>query len=302
MPRVEYIDLDGNTYEPEFNKTTAHSIIHSARYHLADIKKAQWTDSRLLSILNEGLVELAELVPLFVKEDVIATLPYQREFDIEDSKFIKVLRLRYDDKPLPIKTIRQMDKYAGWESKTGKKIEALVFNQNKINNFKIYPLITFEETKVYDSLTGTNGVLIDIPGVSRDSLTGVVRDINTTEYYKWAKKYQPIAIKPDGTIAIVEDGYHNIQVTYSLRHPPVELLRNEIPVDKLVATALSYYIAAIAGTDENRGEILNKSMLFFDKYRAEVEVIKTKYKDFYDEVAELSVSYKTGFEKEFYDE
>lgn len=178
----------------------AKDIINKSRFTLSDSARDRWTDERLLSLLNDGIVDMAKHTTLFVKE-----LFYTIQNEVVDLDFspvmTKLVRAEYLDKPLPIKSFEEMDKEVGkgWQLERGSEAKALVYNKQRGGLYKLYPIVENAQndlmvfsgeygiithitySDIAPIVTGTFGDLAGVPANAIIKLYHVPRHIEVTD-------------------------------------------------------------------------------------------------------------------------
>lgn len=273
------------------------SLIKEVRHKVGDIPKTKFTDDRILSLINEGLDDLARKVDINKGELNLPVVPYQRVLTIPDKDFIKLLRVRYNETALDIVTFDKMDEINNWESKVGSKLQAIVYNLSNPRHLTLYPLLDETLNGVHSKLNNADGTLVDIPGVTRVGIDGIITDVELDDFIDLG--YVPQGLRPDGTTTSIEDGYHSLNIKYVKRLPRVTEATEEIDLDEMFKSTLAYYVAGMLLLDDMRGENIQKGLLFVDKYKTELLNVEALSKNGYQEVEDYSVNYRTGFGNEY---
>ena len=234
-------------------------ILGKARYTLSDTGSSpRWTDTRLLSLLNDALLDLALTTRLFLTSGYIRLENSVTNYDISDSA-ISIERVEYSDEPLPLLSMREMDNYIrninttrarvdsyysqggylqyntqqiyDWQSNTGRP-EAIIYDKNKAGQITVYPIPE------------------DIPNtttVDESTLSGMITDITVDSV--------DIAIEPPGMFAYgamsVEPRDNFLEVFYIKKPTVLTAPTNDIDseVDTTVAMILHHYVAGHALRD-----------------------------------------------------
>ena len=136
-------------------------VLLSARYTLSDTDASRWSDARLISLLNDCIKDIAKTTILFTDVLYAGINNLVVDYDIAEYA-IKIHRYEFEDEPVPLRTFEEMDKIAAdWQSHTGDKVKAIVYNKQNQGQFKIYPIIENSQT---DNIvfTSTYGVITSI--------------------------------------------------------------------------------------------------------------------------------------------
>lgn len=204
----------------------AQDLLTRVRYTLSDTDKDRWTDARLISLLNEGILDIAKNTILFIE-----TVFYQVSnlvFDIDlTSQSLKVLRAEYLDDPLPFYSFEEADLKFGtlWQQHTGDKVKAIIYDKQRNGILKQYPICS-------NALN---------PHIEYNSLLGVVTDISYSDILPiLANVYGDISHVPDEAL---------IKFYYIRKHAAITALSDTLSIDELTDIALKHYICGMALRD-----------------------------------------------------
>ncbi len=203
----------------------AKDVIKSARFILSDSDVQRWTDERLLALLNDGLIDIAKTTILFIDTMFVELVNGETDYDLSNLA-VKILRIEYEDKELPLTTHRELDKkYPAWAQAEGTKLKAYILDNQREANIKLYPkLVNSNYANV--NFGGNFGI---VTGVSYSEL-----QLNVTNNF--------------GDLgAIAEDGF--IKVYYVRKQPKVTLLTDELFVSNVAEEPLAHYVAGRALRD-----------------------------------------------------
>lgn len=201
----------------------ASKVISDARYTLADSNADRWTDERLLSLLNDGLIQL--LIDTELQEDHSFALLQDgvQRYDVS-AIALRLTRVEWNGKSLPLVTHHEMDKIdPGWNEFTqGGDPTHIVYDKLDGGQFKVYPIpgnvITYaKSTSPYGIITGV---------YDADSI------VTATEFGL-------------DTSAVLTD-YLNL--FYVVRPAPVTLT-DQLPLSEVWDEALQHYIVGRALRD-----------------------------------------------------
>lgn len=213
----------------------ASDILTSARYILSDTAKDRWSDARLLSLLNDAVIDIAKNTTLFVEtifyvvEDLVVDLELY-------SQSLKVLRAEYLDEKLPFYTFDEMDQKFGktWQLDTGDKVKALVYDRQRNAQFKIYPIVS-NAINNHITYTGPYGIITSISYSDiLPVITGTYGDVSD--------------IPPEALIKF----YH------VRKHAEISALGDTLYIDELTKNPLAHYVAGMALRDNQ--DVQNRSM------------------------------------------
>lgn len=203
----------------------ANDIIKTVRFTLSDPLGSRWSDERLLSLLNDGLADIAKTTILFVDTLFIELIDSQTDYDLS-AEAVKIIRIEYKDKELAQSSHAELDrKNPTWQTAEGTEILAYVLDKQREANFKVYPKLL-------------NGNLDNINfGGNYGIITGIT--------------YSELQLNVAGTLGdlgeIGESGY--LKVFYIRRHPKVADLADTIYLSDIAKEPLEHYICGRALRD-----------------------------------------------------
>ena len=232
----------------------AKDILKSARYMLSDTGMNRWTDERLLSLLNDGLRDIAKTTILFTRNVFLGISNEVVDYDLS-STVIKIHRIEWLGEPLPFYSFEEMDKKygKGWQSVTGTEPLAIVYNLQNSGCFKIYPIVSNAQND-HMVFSQTYGIITyitysDIEFLLEDDF-GDLGELEETGYLK---------------------------IFYTRKHPKVTDVNTEIELDDLTLEPLAHYIAGRAlrdNTDVQNRTVGNEEINFYMKALEEYSIEK----------------------------
>lgn len=204
----------------------AKEVLKDARYKLADTKVDRWTDDRLLSLLNEAIIDIAKNTTLFIEEMYYPIPTLVANIDLI-SKALKIVRAEYLDDPITFMSFEEADYKFGslWQQEVGTKVKALVYGKQRNMILKQYPLID----------TSYN------PHIIYNSLYGITTDISYSDI-------APELVSSIGDIAHIPDEAI-IKFYYIRKHLPVTDINTVLDVDDLIKPILVHYVTGQALKD-----------------------------------------------------
>jgi hypothetical protein len=213
----------------------AKDILAKSRFTLSDTAKDRWSDERLLSLLNDGILHIAKSTTLFVETVFYVVTDLVVDIDLSTT-VLKFLRAEYLDEPLPFYSFDEMDSKYGkaWQLNEGPKVTALVYDKQKNGLLKQYPIVS--------NAQNTNIVY--------NSLYGIVTYISYSDI-------EPILEAYYGDVASIPDDAL-IKFYYIRKHAKVTDINTELDIDDLVAQPLEHYITGMALRDNQ--DIQNRTM------------------------------------------
>lgn len=221
-------------------------ILTKCRYTLSDTDKSRWSDARLLSLLDDGVKDLAKRTILFTEKLYYQVNNLQVDIDLTDDA-VKVTRVEYLDEKLDVFSFEEMDVKYGkdWQLDTGDKVKALVTNHQERGVYKIYPIV--------DNTLN--------PHVEYTSLYGITTDISYSDI-------QPILSNVYGDVSGVPD-VALLTFYYVRKHADITDLADELNIDTEMQQMLQHYIVGHAFRDsideQNRSQGNEELQLYYQK-------------------------------------
>lgn len=234
----------------------ASEIITEARYILSDTAKDRWTDTRLLSLLNDAIIDTAKNTTLFVEN--LFYVVQNLVVDVElQSQALKVLRAEYLDEKLPFYTFDEMDQKFGklWQQVKGDKVEAIVYDRQRNAQFKLYPVV---ENAINSH-------------ISYSSAYGIITDISYSDIL-------PNLIGTYGDVGDIPDEAL-IKFYYIRRHAKISALTDTLQIDELLKNPLQHYVAGMAlrdNQDTQNRNMANEELKFYYAMIEEYNIQKSE--------------------------
>ena len=119
----------------------AGSILTKARYTLSDQQKQRWSDARLLSLLNDGILHIASVTRLYNATTFIELIENVPVYDLS-SVASQIRRVEHIGTTLVPKSFAEMDNIfsAGWQSDTADKPTHIVYDLSRTGVFRVFPI------------------------------------------------------------------------------------------------------------------------------------------------------------------
>ena len=171
----------------------ASDIITKSRQKLSDTIEGsyRWSDIRLLSLLNDAILDIASSTLLYNDTIYLNIIANQSVYNLSD-KIFRLNRVEYQNKVLSFKTSEEMDRvYGDWQTTTGKP-EHIVYNLHKMGEFRLYPIPeegigdSFVDDSLYGGFTELNllSSFVVISNVDNGAVGGITDISFNTEYLK----------------------------------------------------------------------------------------------------------------------
>lgn len=222
-------------------------IFDSARDIIADKSAQRWEDTRLLRLLNEGLLDIATESLLFRQYINIPLSLFVAEYDLP-ADLLLIKAAFTDNKEIPVVTSEVATSKFGvnWRThRTTSTITHLVFDQVENNKIRVYPIPQAFSSSAA-SVSDPDGVITEI-ALADTSITVVIPDYGLVNEVSWSD--------PDA-IALTDSGaqYGFAQITflsneatltlYYVKHPALAVDTNsELTLNRAYDKALVHYIA-----------------------------------------------------------
>lgn len=245
----------------------AKEIIKESRYILSDKSADRWSDDRLLTLLNDGILDIAKNTTLFVETLIYAIPNLVPDIDLT-SQALKIVRVEYLDVVIPFYSFEEMDKKGPrlWQHETGTEVKAIVYDKQKNMVLKLYPIIT-------NSFN---------PHISYNSLFGIVTDISYSDI-------QPVVMNRIGDIANIPDKAL-LKFYYVRKHAKITDINTDLNIDDLVKNPLTHYIAGMALRDNQVAQNLNFASQEIQIYAGMIEDYNIQKSKLY-----VNADYGTGY-------
>lgn len=204
--------------------TRVQTILSNARSALSDPNSERWSNDRLLALLSKGQIHFATKSKLFIAKAIIELQLNNPDYTLPDNAF-KLVRITGPEGRIPFISSYDLDKCdPDWQSRTGTKVERIVYDVRSPNKFRIYPmLITDEATPVidfeFDSVFGVLTGLDSLEVAVLSGLFGVAATAEASGAFVYAQYIQiPERLELDTDTLIVPAVYDDVLENYVLAH------------------------------------------------------------------------------------
>lgn len=234
----------------------AKDILEAARFNLSDIDKQRWTDKRLLILLNNALTDITKNTILITEKLYVGIYNLVADYDLA-SQIFKIDRIEYLNTPLPKYSYDQMDaKNANWQTDTGHRPTAFVYDKQNQGQFRLYPII--------DSIEAN-------PHITFSSNFGIITDISYSDF-------EPFSTDTYGDLGpFVDTGY--LVVYYTPRIANVVDINTDLPIPETMKEPISRYISGYAlrdNTDAQNRVVGLEDIQLYEKAIGEYRIIKSE--------------------------
>lgn len=223
----------------------AEDVLVKSRYSLSDQDKSRWSDTRLLSLLNDCLLDIALTTSVYNYNGYVELIKNNAVYDLSPLAS-RINRVEYLNKPLIMSTFEEMDSFfgLGWHTTQSSNISHVVYNLSKPCEFRVYPLLD-NASKSLVTHGKDHGIITNI---TYESFAFVIKDtygdINPSDVSNYIRIYY---VKKPKTINLISD----------------EL---DIVIDSSHLSILADYVAGNAfkdNIDENSVRLGNEKLLFY---------------------------------------
>ena len=246
----------------------AQDILTKVRYSLSDVQVDRWSDDRLLSLLNDAIIDIAKNTTLFTETYIYTVANLLVDIDLSTTA-LKILRAEYLDEALPFYSFEEMDKKdKDWQLVTGSKVEAIIYDKQKNGLLKQYPIVS-----------NAQNPHVEYP----DGLLGITTDISYSDI-------EPVLADTIGDISGVPDEAL-IKFYYIRRHAKIDDVNDTLNIDELIEMPIKHYIVGMAlrdNQDTQNRQIGNEEMQLY--YNMVDEYSLQKVMDFVE--ADYTVEYR----------
>lgn len=130
----------------------ASEVIVKARYTLADPNGTRWSDTRLLSLLNDAIYDIALTTMVYNASGYIELQKNVALYNISNFAS-KLERVEHLNVPLLKKSFVEMDDTYGssWQTKTSSTPQAIAYDLQRSGEFVLYPIPDFGSTSLVTS-------------------------------------------------------------------------------------------------------------------------------------------------------
>lgn len=224
----------------------AGDIITKARFTLSDTDKSRWSDERLLSLLNDALLDVALTTRLY---NASGYIKLQKDIAVYDvSSFaIKVERVEHLSIPLAKVSFEEIDTMAGegWQDEKDKTPSHIVYDLKRAGEFRIYP-IPIEGSNDFVESNSDYGIVTDLSYKNiKMVVTGDFGDINAPNLGEYLKLYY--ISTPKELTSVLDD--------------------LEQVIDRTMLSSLAHYVSGAAlrdNMDAHNRQVGNEELTFYE--------------------------------------
>lgn len=152
----------------------AYDILSKVRYSLSDVDKERWSDLRLISLLNDAILDLALTTKLYSSSAFIRMQRNVSTYNVSNFA-LKLDRVEYLDSPLYFSTYAEMDRSSSWQSVTSEIPTHIIYDLKNAGEFIVYPIPTIGSEDFYTDTSSVYGIITSI-NYSNDSYNPIMVD------------------------------------------------------------------------------------------------------------------------------
>ncbi|AFV51091.1 structural protein [Vibrio phage VPMS1] len=278
-------------------------ILTRVRDSLADPNKERWTDARLVRLIDEAQKVISRRFELFRGETLVGLTVDDPTYKLPSDVW-RITRASFDQRLVPMMTYDEMDKRdSAWMTRTGAKLEAIIFNNRSMNEIRVYPLPDEDFLSVeYEFETDFGSV--DKPELSEGEEFGVVSDIdsdfeaNFFNFYKIFGVTDQFEGKTGRLFGLISDitDYPGREVTFTspfgvlgdayyfrelrlqyVRDPKTVVTdQDELELSTTFDTVIKHYVIGMAFLDDLDSQNQERGQRALALYERDVELLGNK--------------------------
>lgn len=235
--------------------TRIQTILDNARGSLADPHKERWSDDRLLSLLSKAQIDFAKESRLFIARAAITIQLNNPDYDLPDDAFLLVRAVGPNGR-IPLISSYDLDRRdPDWQTKTGTEIEALVYDLQTPNKFRLYPIITEQPQAAPYDFNSYFGVVVALETLECAALSdvyGVITDTDVFIHVQYIKIPPRLAELTDSLIvpSVYDDTLEHFVVGHALRDD-LDVQNRSLGAEHMQIYAAGLKTAKIAHTVSN---------------------------------------------------
>jgi len=296
--------------------TRIENILLRARDTLADPQGERWSDARLIRLLDEGQQDVAKHTKILKGEvDLLVNID-QAIYDLPSDVWL-LTRAAYNNCKIDFYSHSQLDHlvktqalaqdysndhtyYSNdtsvsscWETDTGSKVEALVYDRRNMEQIRIYPIVNKNDEVTFTSdnndFIGSEllGVTTGIDNYTFNSVYGVVTEV-----------YDPNVESTFNSVFGVLTGIAagRLHLWYIRMPNTVVDASSELEIPKMFDTALKHYVVSNAFDDDYDTRFAEKAQKAAALYERELGIAQdTQAKDGIRDGQARNTTYRGAF-------
>lgn len=224
----------------------ASEIINKARFTLSDTDGSRWSDARLLSLLNDALLDVALTTRLYNASGYIRLQTNTAIYDVS-SFAVKLERVEHLSVPLTKMSFEEMDTLLGetWQDEADETPTHIVYDLKRGGEFRVYPVpadggVDFVNTTAdFGIVTNLNYEDVEL------QIIGDFGDVNSPNLAQYIKLYY---ISSPAEITSVNDELEPV-------------------IDRTMLSSLAHYVSGAAlrdNMDAHNRQVGNEELTFYE--------------------------------------
>ncbi len=236
----------------------ASDIITKARFTLSDQDSTRWSDARLISLLNDALLDVALTTRLYNSSGYVELQDNVSIYDVS-SFVVKIERVEYLSKPLMLLSFAEMDdRYGtGWQSESSGTPINVIYDLKHSGEFMLHPVPVSDSNTLVTS-NSDYGIITGLAYEKAElNIIGDFGDLASPRYENYVKLYY---IKTPNEIVDISD----------------EL---DIVIDRTMLSSLAHYVSGAAlrdNVDARNRQVGNEEITFYEDKKQRLADQKTK--------------------------
>lgn len=226
--------------------TRIENILTRARLTLADPDKERYSDSRLLSLLSDGLQDINTKAKLLRSRVTLIPTEYKSEYILPEDVWI-ITRVTSKGNIIPLITYDELDDsdliYGDWQTKKSARLLSVIYDRMNQGQIRLYPIPT--RTDIENNYNNANnfGVVTSISSGTMSSYFGISMVPQTDDT-------EPVYDSVFGEIISLEEQLPAIEIQYFALAPVLSSVTEQLPISYSYDRALKHYVVGHALRDD----------------------------------------------------
>lgn len=221
-------------------------LIIDIGFKLGDVRNQVYTTVRLHRLLDKAFRDIATRTRLFYAEIHITILDNETLMVMPENFFNLVRVEDVKGNVIPFKTLEEMDREKKeWSQDIGDKITAIVYTQNNIRNFIIYPKVKNTKDK----------------SIKTNSNYGMITSFNSTNI-----NYKEVNIERYGMLDVQENS--TLKITYNKRLEDITNDNTMLDIDRQIGDLAVLFVTSEALKDNTSSQNIEISKTIRFEYEA----------------------------------
>lgn len=310
--------------------TRIENIITRVRDTLSDPDGDRWSTPRLLRLVDEAQKDLAKQSKLLKGTTDLFLAVDQAEYDLPEDLWL-ITRASFNDYEIPLYSYDNMDEQAKkeilqdrrydyaerrkgygsnigdsygrivWETTTGPRIEALIYDNREVDTIRVYPIPNDEITDsayTFENVDGVPFVGAEVYGLAVD-----IDDYTVTSIYGCTTDLFDPQIANEvfnsayGVISDISESTAVVKIWYIRLAATVESVLDDLEMPRMFDVAIKHYVIGNALRDDIDEQYRQMGAESLQMYDREIDLAKsTEASDGTRSATNYATTYRGGFE------